>query len=97
MSTEPDDEQRDTMQLVEGNALHPWDVWVEYVAVAGTASEEAIADYMYGKGDLTPMERERLDMALIDLLEKDWHQHPHRIFLNLAENSTLHGDKHPEA
>ncbi|MHA7145334.1 hypothetical protein ACX80U_11510 [Arthrobacter sp. TmT3-37] len=88
-----DVQHRTAMQLVADNALHPWDLWVEYVAVAGNAPEEAVAAYMYGRGDLPPLERNLLDIALQSLLEKEWQQRPHGIFLNLQEYSTLY-DNH---
>lgn len=57
-----DEQHRTAMQLVVDNALHPWDLWIEYIA-AGNASEEAVKNYMYGKGNLPPLERDLLDVA----------------------------------
>jgi hypothetical protein len=72
VSLELDAQQRTVMELVESHGFQPWEVWVEYIAVAGNASEKAVADYIFGWGDLPRLERDLLDEGLQSLVEKEW-------------------------
>lgn len=65
-------QQRDVVELVHSYGFQPWEVWLEYIAVAGNASEKAVADYIFGRGDLPQLERDLLDEGLQSLVEKEW-------------------------
>lgn len=88
MSVEWDPQRRDVVELVQSHGFQPWEVWVEYIAVAGNASEKAVADYVFGRGDLPQLERDLLDEGLKSLVEKEWDHQARRFFPHVTCTNT---------
>jgi hypothetical protein len=77
MSTQLPDQQRNAGRLVSEYRIDSTDLWIEYMAIAGDATENELMGYLGGTADLPPLQRDLIDMALQTCLEKDWYRPPY--------------------
>ncbi|MEG9247871.1 hypothetical protein V6S67_07225 [Arthrobacter sp. Soc17.1.1.1] len=93
MAEGPDDQQQNVINLVKDNALHLGDLWIEYFALTGIESYPAVADYVYGRGDLPQMERDLLDLALTEIVARNSRERLHGLFRNREEDTDKYNDE----